>query len=86
MIVLSSDTAIKDLLDKRSGIYSDRMDIYIGQTLASGGKRILMMVCPASQTDQKSRTMIANMLGVSDMAILGDRYTIIHTRLGLFEN
>ncbi|KAI1195959.1 putative cytochrome P450 [Nemania serpens] len=43
MIVLSSDTAIKDLLDKRSGIYSDRMDIYIGQTLASGGKRILMM-------------------------------------------
>ena len=44
MIVLSSDQAIKDLLDKRSAIYSDRMDLYIGQTLVSGGLRILMMV------------------------------------------
>lgn len=44
MIVLSSDTAVKDLLDKRSAIYSDRMDLYMGQTLLSGGLRILMMV------------------------------------------
>jgi len=44
MIVLSSDQAIKGLLDKRSAIYSDRMDLYIGQTLVSGGLRILMMV------------------------------------------
>ena len=44
MIVLSSDQAIKDLLDKRSAIYSDRMDLYIGQTLVSRGLRILMMV------------------------------------------
>lgn len=86
MIVLSSDCAVKDLLDKRSGIYSDRMDIYIGQTLASGGKRILMMVCPPSQTDQKSRTLIADMLGASDMAKLGDWYTIVHPRLGFFWN
>jgi hypothetical protein len=44
MIVLSSDEAVKELLDKRSGIYSDRMDMYIGQTLCSGGLRLLMMV------------------------------------------
>lgn len=44
MIVLSSDTAVKELLDKRSGIYSDRPDMYIGQTLCSGGMRPLMMV------------------------------------------
>lgn len=42
-IVLSSDVAIKDLLDKRSGIYSSRPDMYIG-SLASGGLRIVLMV------------------------------------------
>jgi len=44
LIVLSSDQAVKDLLDKKSGMYSDRQDMYIGQTLCSGGLRILMMV------------------------------------------
>jgi hypothetical protein len=45
MIVLSSDMAIKDLLDKRSGIYSDRMDSFVGGGLVSGGLRVLLMVC-----------------------------------------
>lgn len=45
MIVLSSDTAIKDLLDKRSAIYSSRPEMYVGSTLASGGMRMLLMVC-----------------------------------------
>jgi hypothetical protein len=44
MIVLSSDEAVKELLDRRSGIYSDRQDMYIGQTLCSGDLRLLMMV------------------------------------------
>lgn len=44
LIVLSSDTAVKDLLDKRSAIYSDRQDMYIGMTLCSGDLRVLMMV------------------------------------------
>jgi hypothetical protein len=43
MIVLSSDVAVKELLDKRSGVYSDRLDMYVGQTLCSGGLRLLMM-------------------------------------------
>ncbi|KAH7128216.1 cytochrome P450 [Dendryphion nanum] len=42
MIVLTSDTAIKDLLDKRSSIYSSRQEMYIGQLL-SGGHRMLLM-------------------------------------------
>jgi hypothetical protein len=46
LVVLSSDEAVKDLLDKKSGIYSDRQDMYIGQTLCSGGLRFLMMVGP----------------------------------------
>jgi hypothetical protein len=48
MIVLSGDRAIKDLLDKKSAVYSDRPELYIGQTLASGDLRFLMMViaCP----------------------------------------
>jgi hypothetical protein len=42
-IILSSDVAVKDLIDKRSAIYSDRLDMYIGQTLCCGGFRFLMM-------------------------------------------
>ena len=45
MIVISSEDAVKELLDRRSRIYSDRQDMYIGQTLCSGGLRVLMMVC-----------------------------------------
>ncbi|KAF2114283.1 cytochrome P450 [Lophiotrema nucula] len=42
MIVLTSDVAIKDLLDKRSNIYSSRPPLYIGQ-IVSGGWRMLLM-------------------------------------------
>ncbi|KAK7948932.1 uncharacterized protein PG986_009818 [Apiospora aurea] len=42
MIVLSSDQAIKDLLDKRSAIYSSRPDMYLGN-IVSGGFRVLLM-------------------------------------------
>jgi Cytochrome P450 len=45
MIVLNSDLAVKDLLDKRGAIYSSRPDIYIGQNILSGGLRVLFMVC-----------------------------------------
>jgi hypothetical protein len=44
MIVLSSDEAVKDLLDRRSGNYSGRPDMYIGQEIASGGLRLVVMV------------------------------------------
>jgi len=44
MIVLSSDEAVKDILDRRSGNYSDRPDMYIGQTIASGDLRLVVMV------------------------------------------
>ncbi|KAF2691988.1 cytochrome P450 [Lentithecium fluviatile CBS 122367] len=44
MVVLSSDTAVKDLLDKKSANYSARPDLYTGQTLLSGGKRMVMMI------------------------------------------
>ncbi|KAK4177156.1 putative cytochrome P450 E-class, group I [Triangularia setosa] len=42
MIVLNTDVAIKDLLDKRSNIYSSRPEMYIS-SLASGGLRMLLM-------------------------------------------
>lgn len=44
LVVLSSDQAVKDLLDKKSALYSHRQDMYIGQTLCSGNLRLLMMV------------------------------------------
>ncbi|KAI0186098.1 cytochrome P450, partial [Xylaria flabelliformis] len=43
LIVLSSDVAIKELFDKRSAVYSDRLEMFIGQTLCSGGYRFLML-------------------------------------------
>lgn len=49
LIVLSSDQAVKDLLDKRSAIYSDRLDMYIGQEICSGGLRFLMMVISSAR-------------------------------------
>lgn len=47
VIVLSSDVAIKDLLDKRGNIYSDRPDMFISQEVASGGHRLVIMVSGA---------------------------------------
>lgn len=44
MVVLSKDYVVKDLLDKKSAIYSSRPDLYIGQTLVSGGHRFGLMV------------------------------------------
>lgn len=44
MIVLSSDQAVKDLLDKRSAIYSSRPEFYVAQDILSGGLRVLFMV------------------------------------------
>jgi len=41
-IVLSSDAVVKDLLDKRSGIYSSRPEMYIS-SLASGNLRMVLM-------------------------------------------
>jgi cytochrome P450 len=45
MIVLNSDVAVKDLLDRRSGIYSSRPDMYIAN-IASGGLRFSLLVRP----------------------------------------
>ncbi|KAK2603632.1 hypothetical protein QQS21_004213 [Conoideocrella luteorostrata] len=42
-IVLSSDVAVKDLLDKRSAIYSGRPELYMGQEIMSGNLRPLFM-------------------------------------------
>jgi len=42
LIVLSSDTAVKDLMDRRSAIYSSRPDAYIGD-VASGHLRVVLI-------------------------------------------
>ncbi|KAI1132521.1 cytochrome P450 [Nemania abortiva] len=43
LIVLSSETAVSDLMDKRSGIYSSRPSLYLSQQIASGGMRWTLM-------------------------------------------
>lgn len=49
-VILSSDAAVRDLLDKRSNIYSSRPDMYMGQEVASGGLRLVTMVKPSQST------------------------------------
>lgn len=43
LIVLSSDQAVKDLMDKKSNIYSSKPDLYVSSDLISGGYRMLFM-------------------------------------------
>jgi hypothetical protein len=57
MIVLNSDQAIKDLVDKKGAIYSSRPDAYIAQDILSGGLRVLFMVCAAEMPVRRSWTI-----------------------------
>ncbi|KAI1432418.1 cytochrome P450 [Xylaria sp. CBS 124048] len=50
VIVLSSDVVIKELVDKRSSIYSSRPEAYIAQDVISGGLRPLFMRNDSSQS------------------------------------
>lgn len=43
-IVLSTPKAVKDVLDKRSAIYSSRPDMYLGHEIVSGARRFVTMV------------------------------------------
>ncbi|KAI0164381.1 cytochrome P450 [Hypoxylon sp. FL1284] len=61
MIVLSSDQAIKDLLDKRSNIYSSRPEAYLGN-IASGGFRMLLM--GYGETWRMIRRIVHNSLNI----------------------
>ncbi|OSS45047.1 hypothetical protein B5807_09229 [Epicoccum nigrum] len=61
MIVLSSDQAIKDLLDKRSNIYSSRPDMYLGR-IVSGQNRMLLM--EYSDTWRMVRKIVHNNLNI----------------------
>ncbi|KAI1081433.1 cytochrome P450 [Whalleya microplaca] len=60
VVVLSTDQAIKDLLDKRSGIYSSRPEMYLGQ-LISGGFRMLLMY---GETWRMIRRIVHNNLNI----------------------
>ncbi|KAL1890728.1 hypothetical protein Sste5346_008053 [Sporothrix stenoceras] len=63
LIILSSDQAVKDLLDKKSNIYSDRPELYVGQKLASGNLRLLMM--GYGQTWRGFRKLFHSLLNVT---------------------
>lgn len=45
IVVLSSDIAVKEVLDKQSSITNERGDHYVGHDVLSGGERMLLMVC-----------------------------------------
>ncbi|OQD75807.1 hypothetical protein PENDEC_c006G01681 [Penicillium decumbens] len=62
MVVLNSPQVVKDLIDQRSNNYSSRPEMYVGQTLISGGYRLVLM-----QYDEGwrlARKMIHNLLNI----------------------
>ncbi|KAF5602549.1 cytochrome p450 [Fusarium pseudocircinatum] len=63
MIVLNSDQTVKDLVDKRGGIYSSRPESYIGQDVLSGGLRVLFM--PDNEVWKMARKLVHRILGVT---------------------
>ncbi|KAI0856011.1 cytochrome P450 [Xylaria cubensis] len=62
MIVLSSDQAVKDLLDRRSGIYSSRPDMYLSHNIVSGGFRMVQM--EYGETWRMLRGIVHNSLNI----------------------
>lgn len=44
LVVLSSDVAVKEVLDKQSSLTNERGDHYVGHEVLSGGERMLLMV------------------------------------------
>ncbi|KAI1338689.1 cytochrome P450 [Xylariaceae sp. FL0016] len=63
MVVLNSDVAIKDLVDRRGAIYSSRPDSYIAQDILSGGLRVLLM--PNHGVWNMARKLAQRILNVS---------------------
>jgi cytochrome P450 len=62
MVVLNSPRVVRDLIDQRSTNYSSRPEMYVGQTLISGGYRLVLM-----QYDEGwrlARKMIHNLLNI----------------------
>ncbi len=47
MVVLSSDIAVKEILDKRSGVTNERGDHFVGHQILGGGEHMLLMVSAA---------------------------------------
>ncbi|KAH7083300.1 cytochrome P450 [Paraphoma chrysanthemicola] len=63
MVVLSDDQAVKDLLDRKSANTSARPDLYTGQTLMSGGKRMVMMTYGAPwRTELENKQLLYDMM------------------------
>ncbi|KAG4292662.1 hypothetical protein FPRO06_12150 [Fusarium proliferatum] len=63
MIVLNTDQTVKELVDKRGGIYSSRPESYIGQDVLSGGFRILFM--PDNEVWKMARKLVHRILGAT---------------------
>lgn len=61
MVVLNTDQAVKDLLDKRSNIYSSRPEMYLGN-IVSGSLRVLLM--EYGDTWRMIRKMVHNILNI----------------------
>ncbi|KNG45206.1 cytochrome p450 [Stemphylium lycopersici] len=62
MIVLSSDQAVKDLLDKRSGIYSSRPEVYLGNIVSNNDRMLLM---PYGDKWRMVRKIVHNALNIN---------------------
>ncbi|OQV08527.1 hypothetical protein CLAIMM_12785 [Cladophialophora immunda] len=61
-IVLNTDAAVKDLLDKRSAMYSSRPEMYMAHDIASGGLRTVTM--PYGSLWRMMHTVVHSILNI----------------------
>jgi hypothetical protein len=73
-IVLSSPTAVKDLLDKKSNIYSSRPEMYLGHDIVGEGRRFVTMVSNKSFLSG-AVTFSHELRPFRNTAQCGDRFT-----------
>ncbi|KAF2035272.1 putative cytochrome P450 [Setomelanomma holmii] len=92
MIILSNDVVIKDLIDKKSAIYSSRPDLYIGKMLSGGLRMVMEAYGPTWRTQRK---LIHNALSLKKVAAYQPYqemetrqllYDILHDSTGLLEH
>ncbi|KAK3672126.1 hypothetical protein LTR78_008097 [Recurvomyces mirabilis] len=82
MVVLSSDTVVKEVLDKQSAVTNARGDHYLGHDILSGGERMLLM--PNGEKWRLQKKLMQKMLNVN-VAQSYEPYIVLEEKALLFD-
>ncbi|KAH7131836.1 cytochrome P450 [Dendryphion nanum] len=82
LVVLSSDVAVKEVLDRRSAATNERGEHYVGQEVLGGGEHMLLM--PSGPKWRLQRKLMQKMLNIS-VARSYIPYTMLENQQMLFD-